>query len=290
MDMKKRLKIEYEIKTLPALNDVKSKECDLTDCLDAEFKREPSPACGDSVCTCKLPGNKKAFILSDGMGNGEIAAAKSRKVMYTLRKLLKQGVSPAKAIRIVNKRLIDDASLEHNAKRKTFGNSKKTKDEGNKEIFATIDLLVINENTGRANFYKMGAAKSFIVRPYKIRNSANHNLKSPKTGANEEADVINRIRIIESQALPVGIISKLVFKRTTMMLKQGDLVVMVSDGITEADKNDLEAVWLSEYLQSFYALQIDDVSLLTQNLVYLAKQKSTASKQDDISVAAIKII
>ena len=76
---------------------------------------------------------------------------------------------------------------------------------------------------GQAKFYKMGAASSFLIRG-------------------------SHVRRIDQAALPIGIIPTLKLTHRSATLALGDIIVMVSDGITEADKYDDEAQWLQEIL------------------------------------------
>ena len=155
---------------------------------------------GDQAVSCELPDGRFALILSDGMGKGAQAAAESRRLVRRLRGNLKKGMSPARAIKEVNRFMIRPDS------------------------FATMDLALLDREMGQAKFYKMGAASSFLVR-----------------GAH--------VRRIEQAALPIGIIPTLKLTHRSAPLALGDIIVMVSDGITEADKEDDEARWLQEILR-----------------------------------------
>ena len=145
--------------------------------------------CGDTVFSCRLPDGSRAVILSDGMGHGREAAAESRAAAGLLRRLLKQGVPSARAIKEVNRYL-----LQRDTKR---------------EIYATVDLAVIGQTTGRAKFYKMGAAPSYIIRG-------------------------RRIRRISQPALPVGILPEIRLTHVSARLSAGDIIVMMSDGICDS--------------------------------------------------------
>ena len=161
----------------------------------------PAQASGDAACTFSLPDGRMAFILSDGMGTGMKAASESQAVVRRLKSLLKKGETPSRAIKLVNKELIKN---------------------GNTDIFATVDLLIIDKETGYAQIYKMGAVTSFIIREGQVEK-------------------------IEKASLPIGIIGKVSACQVKIKLRPGDTIVMVSDGITEADRSDLEAVWLRDY-------------------------------------------
>ena len=91
------------------------------------------------------------------------------------------------------------------------------------DSFATMDLALLDWARGQAKFYKMGAASSFLIRG-------------------------SHVRRIDQAALPIGIIPTLKLTHRSATLALGDIIVMVSDGITEADKDDDEAQWLQEIL------------------------------------------
>ena len=85
------------------------------------------------------------------------------------------------------------------------------------ENFATVDLLIIDRNIQKAKFYKMGAASSFVLRAGKVK-------------------------MFEQAALPIGIIPKIRLTHITMQLRAGDIVLVVSDGITEAGMESQEVL------------------------------------------------
>lgn len=161
---------------------------------EAEFLMEESAEeiCGDTAMSCQLPDGSRAVILSDGMGCGRMAAAESRAAAGMLRRLLKQGVPSARAIKDVNRYLL-----------------KKSDRNNEKESFATVDLAIIGQTTGRAKFYKMGAAPSYIIRG-------------------------RRIQKIQQPALPVGILPEIRLTHVSARLSAGDIIVMMSDGICDS--------------------------------------------------------
>lgn len=197
---------------------------------------------GDAAVACRLPDGSLAFILSDGMGKGMKAAAESRIVINRLRKLLKEGFSVAYAIKEVNRIMIEES--------------------GSEDSFATVDLTIIDKDTGRAKFYKMGAALSFVVRG-------------------------NKIRRISQPALPVGILPKLRLTHVTAKLRPGDVLIMVSDGITEADRNDLSAFWLEDYLMKY--AQTTGPKVLAGKIVLEASKRYLSRELDDLTAVVIKV-
>lgn len=212
---------------------------------------------GDTAASCGLPGGSRALILSDGMGTGIKAAAGSRLVVRRLVKNLKAGMPVASAIKDVNRYMIKQA--EAAASRLSGG-----------EDFATVDLTVIDRQSRRARFYKMGAATSFVMRQ-------------------------GRVRRIKSAALPVGIIPKLRLTHISAVLREGDIIVMVSDGITDADRSDPEACWLCDYLsQTIYKDYCSTGRLsarqLAADILAEAQTRYGGRERDDLTVAAAFIV
>ena len=209
----------------------------------------PEHISGDAACACSLPDGRLAFILSDGMGKGMKAAAESQAVIVGLRKHLKNGIPPSKAIKLVNKSLID-----YGGKQAEIGTEK--------ESFATVDLTIIDKGTGLARFYKMGAVSSFLLRDKQVKK-------------------------IEHAALPVGVVQRIKASQIKIKLKQNDTLVIVSDGITEADKRDLETKWLEEYLTN--TPKDMGPKVMASEIANLAQLKYSNREKDDITVFVIQI-
>ena len=254
---------------------------------------------GDAAASCGLPGGSRALILSDGMGKGIKAAAGSRLVVTRLRRNLKAGMPVAKAIKEVNRYMIEQAEAAARRQNGTEFAAVSTQSAGTSagtelanplasdpnsgtelaaarreaasgEDFATVDLTVIDRQSRRAKFYKMGAATSFIMRQ-------------------------GRVRRIKGAALPVGIIPKLRLAHISAELKEGDLIVMASDGITESDREDPEACWLCEYLsQTVYRADRDTEQLsarqIAADILAEAEKRYGGRERDDLTVAAAIIV
>ncbi|MBR1736291.1 MAG: SpoIIE family protein phosphatase, partial [Firmicutes bacterium] len=75
--------------------------------------------------------------------------------------------------------------------------------------FSTMDICTINLYTGAAEFVKIGAAAAFILRD-------------------------GNVDVIGSSSLPIGILNNVEAETKKRRLKDGDMIVMVTDGITDA--------------------------------------------------------
>lgn len=222
---------------------------------------------GDTAISSGLPDGSLALILSDGMGKGIRAAALSRAATSRLRKNLKGGMAPAHAIKEVNTFMVSHAKAEN---------------------FATLDLLIIDRNTRKAKFYKMGAASSFVLRDGKVK-------------------------MFEQAALPIGIIPEIRLTHVALQLRPGDIVLMASDGITEAGREaaraileneagrevdaaaadrDIDGTWLRELLEERASAELTGISArkLARWILAETVKQYGERERDDLTVAAIKIL
>ncbi len=124
------------------------------------------------------------------------------------------------------------------------------------EQYATLDFLEINRYTTIANFYKMGATSTYIFR-------SNGTLDK----------IINK-------SLPFGLDEDIT--STTYELKNGDLILMSSDGIFE---NLIDENKLQDYIQSIKNLPPQRI--VYELLNYTINNKIKA--KDDMSIIALKI-
>ncbi len=128
----------------------------------------------------------------------------------------------------------------------------------NLECFATVDLLEIDLLKGEASFIKSGAAASYIVRR-------------------------GRLFKIASTSLPIGITREMAAEEVKFKLEEGDLIVMVSDGISQSFE---DGVWLLQTLSD----EIDvnaPLSVISRKILEKAKQKNERS--DDMTVIAVRV-
>lgn len=135
--------------------------------------------------------------------------------------------------------------------------------QAEEETFATIDLLVIDLYSGEAKFLKIGSAPTFIVRQ-------------------------NTIWSITSNTLPAGIVDSIPLELKTEMLQNGDVIIMLTDGLLEADKKvrDQEQ-WLVDILQkSLYG----SPQLMAEQIMQLMKASVQERRNDDVSVLVAQVV
>jgi stage II sporulation protein E len=153
---------------------------------------------GDSYCYMNLGTGKYAVALSDGMGNGERAQDESSAALKLLRRLLQAGMSEERAVDTVNSIL-----------------SLRTTDE----MFATVDLALVDLNTAQARFMKIGSTPSFIKRG-------------------------KQVHVLSAANPPIGILKEIEVEPVEMELKPGDLVIMMTDGVYDAVNAANKDAWM----------------------------------------------
>ena len=124
------------------------------------------------------------------------------------------------------------------------------------ESIATVDALQINPYNCKAVFYKAGGTLSLIRRG-------------------------ESVTVIEKTSLPLGIIRNVSLAREERVLKKGDIVLLLSDGVTNSDCG-----WINDEL---LAWSKSDMQSLASHIASLAALRSESTTRDDITVIAVKI-
>ena len=130
------------------------------------------------------------------------------------------------------------------------------------EKFSTIDLSSIDLYTGEIDFLKVGAVATFL-----------------KSGDNLE--------IIKSKSLPIGVLDKADIDIQQKKIKNGDVIVMLSDGVLDYNDENVGRVdWVVDYLGKNNCNNPND---LAEGLLVEAKKLSGARVKDDMTVLVSKI-
>lgn len=203
--------------------------------------KDNMPVSGDSILNTKLKDGKYLIAISDGMGSGPEARKSSQIVTSMLKRLLNSGFERNTSISLINSSLLNVSD----------------------EVFATLDIAIIDLYKGTIEFIKNGACPTYI------KNS-------------------KRTQVIKSRTLPTGVVKEVsadVFDRD---IEENDLIVMVSDGILDSNieyKN--KELWV-KYL-------IEDINILNpQKVADIILNESIDNNfgkvKDDMSVIVCKFI
>jgi stage II sporulation protein E len=130
---------------------------------------------------------------------------------------------------------------------------------GKEESFATLDMAVIDTYTGETELLKVAAAPSFIKR-------------------------VREVRIIHTSSLPAGIMQQVEIEPLHALLVNGDILVMISDGIADIIGKGVEKdCWLTNFLRRSNE---DNPQRLAEKV--LSQALSLAGKAaDDMTVVAV---
>jgi len=196
---------------------------------------------GDSHTMMELGQGKLAIAISDGMGNGLRAREESRETLRLLEQILQSGISEQVAIKSINSIL-----------------ALRTTDE----IFATLDLAMINLHNATLRFLKIGSSPSFIKRGDEVIQLTGNNL-------------------------PIGIIEHVELDTVSTTLKSEDILVMMSDGLFDGPKhvinNDL---WLERKIKEMKTNNPQEIAdLLLEEVV----RGELGVIHDDITVVVAKV-
>ncbi len=129
------------------------------------------------------------------------------------------------------------------------------------EDFATLDITEINKYTGDCNVYKVGAAQTYILRNKKVK-------------------------AINSDSLPIGIIEQIDIKKFKFKVHPGDYIIMVTDGVSEIDRELLDKdKWLIEALQETTHRQPQDIA----DYIISKTERIENNLTDDRTVVVCKV-
>jgi stage II sporulation protein E len=190
---------------------------------------------GDNYSIVESEKGRIKLILSDGTGSGKEANDGSGRVLDMLEKMLDTGYDVEPAIRIMNTVLFSESrELNH----------------------PTLDLCELDLYRGECEFYKAGAAASFI-----------------KSG--------NEVRSVEGDSLPLGVMCLQDISREETELKSGDYIVMMSDGVLDAlnEQNYEETM-----KQVISAIDAENPDIIAEQIMHAVLCMDGGQIRDDMTV------
>ncbi len=130
------------------------------------------------------------------------------------------------------------------------------------ETYATLDICHVDLFTGKGEFLKMGAVASYIYRG-------------------------ERLISVETHSLPAGILQQVEVVKREMDFRDGDLIFMMTDGITDVFGGEMALEnWLREQLRKKTMSNPKDLAnlLLGGAKGILAESPSARERMDDMMV------
>lgn len=130
--------------------------------------------------------------------------------------------------------------------------------KGENDRFSTVDLCKINLYNGMAQLYKIGAAATFVKRE-------------------------DSVECISSESLPVGAETQLDIESTQVQLRNGDFVVMVTDGVLEYLHVPKPEETMQEMIES---IQTNNPGILAKRIMERVMLFTGGKASDDMTVLA----
>lgn len=202
--------------------------------------KNKSTVSGDSILNIRLNDGKNLIAISDGMGSGPEARKSSQIAIKMLERLLMSGFDQNISVEIINKAVLNNTE----------------------EIFATLDIAIVDLYKGNMEFIKNGACPTYIK--------------------NE-----NKVQIIKTLTLPTGALEEIKLTTYDKDIANGDIVVMCSDGVIDSNieyrNKELWLKYLLEDMETQNAQKIADIILKE------AIDNNYGINKDDMSVVVIKL-
>ena len=207
----------------------------------AKSKKADSIISGDTTTQTKLEDGKYLLAISDGMGSGPDARKSSKIAIKMLERLLTSGFNKDTALKLINTTISDNTD---------------------DDMYATLDVNILDLYNGEMKFIKNGACPTFIKRREKVE-------------------------ILKSISLPTGILENIDLVEYNYNLQDGDIIVMCSDGVLDSTKEYLnKELWIQEVLEE---IETDDSQRIADLLLNEARDNDFGKEKDDMTVIVCKI-
>ncbi len=207
----------------------------------ASVKKENSEVTGDCYTYMELDDGRYLLALADGMGSGNSAREESAASIEMYEDFMEAGFDRDTALDIINSVLL--ASNE-------------------KDSFSTLDICTVDLYSGMAEFVKIGAVSTFIVRE-------------------------DKTELIKSSTLPVGILGDIDTEVVSKQLYEGDVIIMVTDGVLDSTGKVIRnEKWLLQFINKN---KDKNPKKLAELILKKAKDNSHNLIRDDMTVLTAEI-
>ena len=98
---------------------------------------------------------------------------------------------------------------------------------------------------------------------------------------------MREVRTVQSATLPIGILHQIEIEPIRLTLTQGDIVVMVSDGVADAVTRGVEKEWwIANFLRR---LPSSEPQVIADRILQEAQDLAGASRRDDMTVFVLRL-
>ena len=207
----------------------------------SEVTKSKSEISGDSTLNIRLKDGKYLIAISDGMGSGKKARKSSTQALKLLENMLLSGFDKDISLDLINTSLINQ----------------------NSEIFATLDIAIVDLYKGNIEFIKSGACPTYI--------------KNKK-----------KVQVIKSNSLPTGIVEGNNIQTFDKDINSGDIILMCSDGILDSNieyKN--KELWIKYMLED---IETNNTQKISDLIINEAIDNNFGVAKDDMSIIVCKFM
>lgn len=194
---------------------------------------------GDSILNTRLKDGKYLVAISDGMGTGQKAKESSSQALKMLESLLMSGFDKSTSIELINTSLINK----------------------NEEIFATLDIAIVDLYLGTVEMIKSGACPTYF------RNK-------------------KKVQVIKSKSLPAGMINDINLEVFEKDIENKEIMLMCTDGILDSNveyKN--KELWVKYLMED---IETDNTKKIADLLLNEAIDNNFGVPKDDMSIFVCK--
>ena len=131
----------------------------------------------------------------------------------------------------------------------------------NEEIFATLDIAIIDLYKGNIELIKSGACPTY----FKTRNS---------------------VQVIKANSLPAGIINETKLQSFDKDISSGEIMLMCSDGILDSNV-EYKELWIKYLLED---IETNNTKKIADLVINEAVDNGYGTAKDDMSVVVCKFL
>ena len=207
----------------------------------ADTTKSQSEISGDNYINIRLKDGKYLIALSDGMGTGKKANESSMQALAMLENLLDTGFDKNTSIQLISSTLISKSE----------------------EIFATLDIAIVDLYNGKMEFIKSGACPTYI-----------------KKG--------DKVQILKANSLPVGIVPNANLQVYDRDIDSNEIMLMCTDGVLDSNveyKN--KELWLRYILEDIETTNTKKIADLVLNE---AVDNNYGFAKDDMTVLVCRFL
>ena len=204
-------------------------------------KKDGNDISGDSYLSMELLDLKHINILSDGAGSGKEASKGSQTVINLIEKLLSSGFNEENAVNIINSFI---------------------KLKGEESVFSSLDAFILDLRNAKAQFIKLGAAPTYILKDSKVTT-------------------------ISNMTIPLGLINQSEYLPIVCDLDSKNIVVQLTDGVISENDNYTNN-YITKYLQSLDKNK--SVKVIADEIQKLILKEKKNIINDDYTIIVTKIV